>query len=63
MLKSEKITVCVAMGAFWPLFHKKIRLPDLACDVLCISTNVQDDEPLDLFNQNISRNKADVKIL
>ena len=45
------------------LFRKKIKLRDPSCDVSCISTNIQDGGKLNTSNQNMSRNKADIKIL
>ena len=44
------------------VLRKKIKLRDPTCDVSCISTNTQDGRQLNISNQNISRNKADVKI-
>ena len=51
------------MGVYWSLFRKKIKLRDLSCDVLCMSTNIQDGGQLHISDQNISWNKANVKIL
>ena len=40
-------------------FIKKLRDP--SCDVASISTTVQDGGQFKISNQNISRNKADIK--
>ena len=39
------------------------KLRDLASDISYISTNVQDGRQLNISNQNMSRNKANVKFL
>ena len=41
--------------------EKKLRDP--SCDVSCISTDIQDGGQLKISSQNISPNKADIKIL
>ena len=45
------------------LFRKRTKLRDSDCDVSCISKNIQDGGQLNISNQYISRNKADVKML
>ena len=54
MLKTETLTV---------LFRKKLKLRDPTCDISCIHTNVQDGGQVNISNQNMSRNKANDKIL
>ena len=46
------------MCTYQSLFRKNEKLRDPTCDVLFLSTNIQDG-----VRQNISRNKAEVKIL
>ena len=48
------------MGAYYHCFVQK-KLRDPSCDVSCISTNIQDGGQLNISNQNMSQNKANVK--
>ena len=41
---------------------RKKKSRDPCCDVSCISTYIQDGGQLKISGQNISRNKADIKI-
>ena len=45
------------------IVSKEYELRDPSCDVPSISTNIQDGGQLNISNQNISRNKADIEIL
>ena len=63
MRKSETLTMCVVNGEDYKLCRKKKKLRDPSCDVSCISTNIQDGGQLKISSQNISPNKADIKIL
>ena len=50
-------------GRILMLFREKIKLRDPTCDVSCISTIIQDGGQLNISNQNMSRNNADIRIL
>ena len=39
-----------------------IELRDPTCDVSCMFTNIQDSKQLNICNQSVPQNKADVKI-
>ena len=63
VLKFETLAVHAVMRAYQPLCRKKKKSLDPSCDVSCISTNIQDGGQLKISSQNISPNKADIRIL
>ena len=56
--------MCVVNGEDYNrCVSKKKKLRDPSYDVPCISTNIQDGGQLKISSQNISPNKAGIKIL